>query len=485
MKRALAVMEGMRYYQPRTKRDLCNYVKVFLGIKIPDRRVCAEHYSPLDYLWYVYSRDLMGKSSGDGDAVVWANRGGGKTMMAAVATLLDVVFKPGCQGRILGGSLEQSSRMYKYFVDFVNCGYESQLAEPVRSGRCSFSNGAGVHILSQSNKSVRGEHVQKLRCDEAELFDEDVFAAAKFITKSTEKITAGMEVLSTMHRPYGLMRKIIAAAEENGTTVFKWCVWEVIEKCVDRSCGQCKLNEYCMGRAKDAAGYFKIDDCISQMRRSSKAAFETEMLCMRPSLDNAVFAEFDPAVHVKAVEYNEGLLTYRAMDFGFVNPFVCLWIQVDDEGCVYIIDEYVRVKATIGVHAKEVLKRTPCTEKMVAGTFCDPSGAGRNDVTGTSPVKELRAAGMKVRYKKSSVLSGIELVRHAIRSCDGVVGLVISPKCVRLIGALRCYHYPDASRRGGASEVPEKDGVHDHPIDALRYFFVGVNSGGKVTAKDY
>jgi terminase large subunit-like protein len=178
-------------------------------------------------------------------------------------------------------------------------------------------------------------------------------------------------------------------------------------------------------------------------------------------------------------------LTYRAMDFGFVNPFVCLWIQVDDEGCVYVIDEYVRAKATIGVHAKEVSKRTPCKEKMIAATFCDPAGAGRNDVTGTSPVKELRAAGMRLRYKKSSVLAGIELVRRAIRSGDDVVGLVINPKCVRLIEALRCYHYPDVSRRGGPSEVPEKDGVHDHPIDALRYFFVGLHSGGKVTAREY
>jgi len=424
-------------------------------------------------------------SGGDGDAIVWANRGGGKTMMAAIATLLDVVFKPGCQSRILGGSLEQSKRMYKYFVDFVHCGYEGQLAEPARSGRCSFENGSGVHILSQSDKSVRGEHVQKLRCDEAELFDEGVFEAAKFITKSTAKITAGMEILSTMHRPYGLMQRIITDAKENGTAIFKWCLWEVIEKCRDRSCGQCKLSGYCRGRAKESAGYLRIDDCISQMRRSSRAAFETEMLCQRPSLDNAVFAEFDPAVHVKEVEYNEGLATYRAMDFGFVNPFVCLWIQVDDEGCAYVIDEYVRAKATIGVHARYILEHTPCAERAVAGTFCDPAGAARNDVTGTSPVKELRAAGMKVRYKKSSVLSGIELVRRAIRSCDGVVSLVISPRCDRLIESLRCYHYPEASRRGGPSEMPQKDGVHDHPIDALRYFFVGIHSGSKVEAKAY
>ena len=44
---------------------------------------------------------------------------------------------------------------------------------------------------------------------------------------------------------------------------------------------------------------------------------------------------------------------------------------------------------------------------------------------------------------------------------------MIDPKCGKLIEAMQCYHYPDS---GG--ELPEKDGVHDHPIDALRYFFV-------------
>jgi hypothetical protein len=36
---------------------------------------------------------------------------------------------------------------------------------------------------------------------------------------------------------------------------------------------------------------------------------------------------------------------------------------------------------------------------------------------------------------------------------------------------MECYHYPD-NARAASGELPFKDGVYDHPIDALRYFFI-------------
>lgn len=78
--------------------------------------------------------------------------------------------------------------------------------------------------------------------------------------------------------------------------------------------------------------------------------------------------------------------------------------------------------------------------------------------------------GIPTRYRKSSILEGIELIRRVLRSGDSKNSIIISPKCSRLIEALQCYHYPDSAE--APSELPLKDGVYDHPIDALRYFFV-------------
>ena len=474
----------LRRTRPVTRRDLKNYVKVFLGIDVPDKRLCPEHQSPMDYLWHAFYESKRQPRIENKDSIVWANRAGGKTKLAAVATLLDCIFKPNCQIRILGGSGEQAGRMYEYLTDFLHHGYQQFLDGPVRKTKCCFINGSAVEVLTQSSTSVRGQHVQKLRCDELELFDEDVFVAAKFTTQSTAEITAGMELISTMHRPYGLMHEVVTSAPNFGTPVFKWCVWETIEKCIDRSCSQCPLSEDCRDRAKKANGYLKIDDCITQMRRASRAGWEAEMLCTRPSRENVVFDEFNPALHVGAVDYDPNLPLYRTLDFGFVNPFVCLWIQVDKDGIVRVIDEYVRSRATIDVHAVEIKNRTPVAEERVAATFCDPAGKSVNDVTGTSAIRELRSFGIAVRFRRSGILEGIELIRRAIRSGDGKSSLIVSPRCPRLIEAMECYHYPESTNTPG--ELPQKDGLYDHPIDALRYFFVNhVRGSGKMLTRSY
>jgi hypothetical protein len=502
------VYSKLRRKAPATKNDLKNYIKVFLGVNIPDRKICAEHSSPMDYLFHTFFSDAKESSiinhpssitgremkeegrltknmsqNSNTDAIVWANRAGGKTEIAAIATLLDCIFKPKCQVRILAGSGEQASRMYDYLVDFVYQGYDDFLTKPPLKTKCLFKNGSSTEVLTQSATSVRGQHIQKLRCDEVELFDEGVYNAAKFTTQSKNGIIAGMELISTMHQPYGLMQKIVSSGLQCGTPIFKWCVWETIEKCIDRNCCQCPLWQDCKGKAKNAAGYLSIDDCITQMRRASRAGWEAEMLCKRPSRENVVFDEFDPAIHVKDVNFNPSLPLYRSLDFGFVNPFVCLWIQVDENGKVFVIDEYIRSRATINIHAEEIKRRIPISEEKIAGTFCDPAGKSVNDVTGTSTVRELRSHGIEVRFRKSGILEGIELIRRAIKAGDGTSSLIISPRCRCLIEAMESYHYPQ--KDCNPNELPLKDGVYDHPIDALRYFFINHAKPAKITARRY
>ena len=492
------LIDVSRHLCPNTKDALKNYVNSFLGMDVPDKKICEGHCAPMDYLWHSFSSDYRSSSIPNPipnpDCIVWANRGGGKTQLAAALTLLDCIFKPNCQVRILGGSLEQSSRMYEYLVNFAEANFTDLIKDRALAGKCRFKNKSRVEVLTQSARNVRGRHVQKLRCDEVELFDEDILTAAQFVPNSKDGILASMEIISTMHRPYGLMQKAVAHAQQNHTPIFRWCLWEVIQKCTDRNCSQCPLWHDCQGKAKNATGFLSIDDCIAQMQRSSRAAWESEMLCLRPSLENAVFAEFDPDRHVKPVEYNPNLPLYRAIDFGFVNPFVCLWIQVDNDGVVRVIDEYIRTKATIDMHALAILSwggtalpvlghgrggmpndhghaaLRPCHPGAVnvAATYCDPAGAGVNDVNGSSAVRELRKLGINCRYRKSSILEGIELIRRALHDGRGESTLIISPRCKTLIESLRCYHYPDTT----TIELPVKDGVYDHPIDALRYFFV-------------
>jgi hypothetical protein len=265
---AEVALERAKRVQPGSRGDLRSFVSACMGVDVPDRSICGCHDTPMDYLWRSFNCDYGEEASGD--CIVWANRGGGKTELAAIATLLDCVFKPGCRSLILGGSFEQSKLMYEYFVKFLGGGFGEE-AGRIGAERCDFFNGSRVEVLTQSARNVRGRHVHKLRCDEVELFDAEILSAARFVTNSSDSIKASMEMMSTMHRPYGLMQEQVEKAEAGaGAAVIKWCVWEVIEKCVGRSCSQCPLWSDCGGKAKEAAGYYKIDDCITQMRRSSR-----------------------------------------------------------------------------------------------------------------------------------------------------------------------------------------------------------------------
>src|SRR2546430_5470752 len=93
-----------------TEKALVTWLNWFLGLKMPEHPVCRGHNTPLDYLKHVYFEPAK-------DVVVWAPRGGGKTRLAAAATLLDLLHKPGVQVRILAGSLDQTKNMWQHLLD--------------------------------------------------------------------------------------------------------------------------------------------------------------------------------------------------------------------------------------------------------------------------------------------------------------------------------------------------------------------------------
>ena len=323
-----AIRRSVAEVRPRTAADLRGWLRAVLGIDVPRRSMCRQHQSPMDYLAHVFFER-------PGDVVVWANRGGGKTFYGAVATLLDLLFKPGIEVCILGGSFEQSARMYAYLQAML----DRPALRPLVDGQLTrrgvrLQNGSRVELAAQAQTSVRGHRVQKLRCDEIDLFDRDVWSAAQFVTRSNQggpiAVRGSVECFSTMHRPYGLMNELVAQTQgeltDGGWRLIQWCALDVIERCeAQRLCQTCVLDTWCEGRAKTSGGFLPVEDAVVQRQRSGRAAFECEMLCRRPSRTEAVFTSFDAAQHVSAVEADPSLRWIGGMDFGIRNPFVMLW----------------------------------------------------------------------------------------------------------------------------------------------------------------
>jgi len=492
---AAGVVRGLGHVRPVNRAQLRGWLRAVLGIEAPSGGVCGGHGGPLDYVEAAFFERLPARPRPDGedaagaDLVVWANRGGGKTFYGAVATLLDLLFKPGIAIRILGGSRDQSRRMYEYLRWMLDRdGLRERIAGRMTERGVALDNGSRVELLAQVETSVRGQRVQKLRCDEVELFKPEVWSAAQFVTRSKRcgdvEVRGSIEALSTMHRPHGLMQRLVEEADPAGR-VMRWCALDVMARCtLERACETCALWASCGGRARAGRGFVSPRDVLDQQRRSSAAAFEAEMLCRRPSRADAVYAEFDPEVHVRAVEREAALRWVGGMDFGLRSPFVMLWAQVRPLGGrerLEVLDEYVQRGRTVEQHLRAMGERGWARPAWVG---VDPAGHQRSEQTGVSTIALLRRAGLRVRSARATLASGLEAVRQRLSPADGSAGplLWIHPRCERLIEALGAYHFDPArpDRR-----TPVKDGP-DHAADALRYLVVNqARGGGEVEVRDY
>ena len=481
---------------PETPDDLHAWLINHLSLMVVRRAIVDGHSAPFEYLCHAFFEDRQPR-----DAVVWANRGGGKTLYGAVATLLDLVFKAGIQIRILGGSLEQSKRMHEHLRTLFAISPFNELVDGrITERRIRLTNGSSVELLAQSQTSVRGTRVQKLRCDELELFDREVWEAAQLTTRSmgTGKLrTRGsIECFSTMHVPYGLMHELIEKSRDEGSErqIFKWGVVDVLDACDDThqcvsDAGPCPLAPECAGIAKsrrrlprtpeETPGHISIEDAIALKQRVGEDTWNSEMLCLRPQRSDCVLPEFDDRTHVieRIPESARSGDCIAGMDFGIRSPTVVLFARVDAQGVVWIEDEHVQSDLALDEHIGVI--RSHRSAPSWIGV--DPAGRQRGLQTGISDAQAMRRSGLVVKDRRLGLHEGLKLIRSRLRPADGGARLFIHESCERLIESIRKYHYP---KDQPFSDTPEKDG-HDHCVDALRYMLQNLDKGYTSACDNY
>ena len=86
----------------------------------------------------------------------------------------------------------------------------------------------------------------------------------------------------------------------------------------------------------------------------------------------------------------------------------------------------------------------------------------------------------QVKCGAQEIASGLEIIGRLVESGSGMAGLTVHPRCAGLIAALEGYRWGDSRAK------PRKDGVFDHPMDALRYALWGAEGRGwKVERRSY
>lgn len=187
----------------------------------------------------------------------------------------------------------------------------------------------------------------------------------------------------------------------------------------------------------------------------------------------AVYKSFRRDIHVvepwvNNVPPGEGLVV-RSIDFGFNNPFVCLWAHRDGDGCWTIFDEHYKARELIRYHARAIQSR-PQYRQNISRTWADPEDAQSR--------YELCDLGLPTEMADKSKMAGIEEVQKMLAVQEnGKPRLRITKNCVHTIQEMAGYRWEtNTSDRKDAADEPMKK--NDHTVDALRYLVYNERNQG-------
>lgn len=435
--------------------ELAWFLEKYLGVRIPDKRICPEHQAPFSFIADVFLGRVV-------DAVVWSCRSGGKSFNEALLMLMDSQFRPRCDTRVLAGSYYQGTQVYQATLDFWDKPGWAQflLSEPTKS-ETLLKNGSGYEVLTASQRSVRGPHPQRLKLDEIDELARDLYDAALSQPQTRHGIPASVIMTSTMHRPFGLMQEVIEDQQKMGLTLYRWCWLEVVDRCDDvcekiqdprsRDHGkQCSLWQDCRGKAHEAVGYYAVEDVRKKKAQLPTDTWESEWLVKRPTARDMVYDPKDlEAVTSEEIPYDSRHPSFGMVDPGFVNATAfCVAQERADDVAVVTERYWERVLLSERVRMIKAIYQ----DYDLEGIYAD---AADKDFT-----EELRAAGMKVvavsfgKYKAKC----IEKIREYLKDRR----LRISTACPNLIREMFSLHY----RKG--EDIMKED---DHGRDALVALF--------------
>ena len=169
--------------------------------------------------------------------------------------------------------------------------------------------------------------------------------------------------------------------------------------------------------------------------------------------EGLVYPSFDGCV-VDPFQIPKEWPVFAAIDFGFTNPFVYLWLAYDQSNeTYYLFDEIYESQKIVEDHAKEIHRRQQEYGRP-RWVVADHDAEDR---------ATLSRHGIETEKANKDVSAGIQAVTGMLRSGPGTK-LRIFRTCVHTIEEGATYSWEE----GKSKEAPKKE--MDHAMDALRYF---------------
>lgn len=193
-----------------------------------------------------------------------------------------------------------------------------------------------------------------------------------------------------------------------------------------------------------------------------------------------VYPEFDPGYHVIDYKFVPGRRSYRTIDYGTTNPFVCLDIQVDADDNIYVWREWRRTGHTTLSNVQWAQKPEALGYEVeaVIGDPYEPDGRLTTE----------NEWGIPCQFVTIGVKNGIEIVSRWLKlqrtNPQGgpmLPKLFVDRSCHGMIQEMQAYRYKETLDEEAESdsafvmrdeqnfkEEPMK--ANDHAPDALRNF---------------
>lgn len=186
-----------------------------------------------------------------------------------------------------------------------------------------------------------------------------------------------------------------------------------------------------------------------------------------------VMKEWDDEVHLYDLEFNPSWPLYAAVDYGFTNPFVWLWIQVDPFDNVYILGEHYITQRDTEEIARTVLQDHPWTQHLVA-FYPDPAEPDDTRILERLLKKSARGnTGGELRTRLSLIRRKLKTYPDHVPENQREPWLRVDRSCTKLAWEMReGYRWPQhKSEVRNDKETPlDKD---NHGPEALGRFMKG------------
>jgi hypothetical protein len=218
---------------------------------------------------------------------------------------------------------------------------------------------------------------------------------------------------------------------------------------------------------------------IEEVRRTlSKPTFDQEYGAMFTVPSGLVYEEFNESVHViplEKIKINRNNKFYKAIDFGYADPFVVLYVMETGDNRLYIFDEIYERRKSVGQIADIINKKD---DELLSKYGIKPSRYDGNDwLNIADPSGASSRATLAERHiytvvpKKKDIKEQIELVREELKLReDGTPSLYVGNNCVETIREFLSYAYVE---EGGDKPIDD----NNHAMDPLSYLCRRIRRG--------